>query len=166
VVISFRTNPIAGRSERGHGAGCVGLVCSHGGHLTELLQLVPFLQGFRLFLITYSSTRSIPISETYFVRNIGRNPILMFFSFVKIFVILLRRRPLALISTGAEIAIPAFLVARVIGARTIFIESWCRVEHPSMTGRVMYPLCDHFFVQWADLLLKYGPKARYVGAIF
>ena len=75
-----------------------------------------------------------------------------------------KERPDFLITTGAEIAIPALLVGRFLFRRpTLYIESLARIESPSMTGRICYHLAGRVFVQWPGLLGFYGPKAEYHG---
>jgi UDP-N-acetylglucosamine:LPS N-acetylglucosamine transferase len=81
------------------------------------------------------------------------------------FKILIIEKPKVVISTGAEIAIPVFYMAKLLKIKTIFIESWCRVFEPSTTGKSIYPIADIFFVQWKQLLKKYGKKAKYEGAV-
>lgn len=81
------------------------------------------------------------------------------------FRILRKEKPDLIISTGAELAIPAFYLAKLFRIKTIFIESWTRVVQPTGTGRIVYPVSDVFLVQWEQLLSKYGKKARYEGAI-
>ena len=141
------------------------LVCSHGGHLTEMLQLADAWQGADSFWITYRSARTAQMPRTYLLTNIGINPVRMAIATVRIALILLRERPDAVISTGSEVAIPAFYLARLMGARTIFVEVWTRVRRPTGTGRLVYPVSDHFLVQWPELLERYGHKARFEGSI-
>jgi len=144
----------------------IGLVCSHGGHLTELLYLLEAFEGHEIFFITYESqrTRVLP-HRKYLLDNIGTSPLKMGSALLKISGILLKERPEVIVSTGSEIAIPAFYVAKLMRIRTIFIESWCRVTTRSGTGKLVYPVSDQFLVQWPDLLRLYGSKARYVGAV-
>jgi UDP-N-acetylglucosamine:LPS N-acetylglucosamine transferase len=85
--------------------------------------------------------------------------------FVRVLGVLARERPDWVVSAGAELAIPVFVAAKLLRVRTMFIESLCRVESPSFTGRLVYPLSDFFFVQWPGLRRAYGPKARYAGAV-
>jgi hypothetical protein len=40
-----------------------------------------------------------------------------------------------------------------------------RVERPTLTARLLYPFSDLFIVQWPDLL-KYFPRAKYLGRLF
>jgi UDP-N-acetylglucosamine:LPS N-acetylglucosamine transferase len=141
------------------------LVCSHGGHLTEILQLQEAFEGHDAFFITYDSVRTRHLQRKYLLRNIGTNPILMALAFLTIFRILLKEKPKLIVSTGSEIAIPAFYLAKVLRIKTIFIESWTRVERPTGTGKIVYPVSDVFLVQWEQMLAKYGKKAKYEGAI-
>ena len=99
------------------------------------------------------------------MQNIGTNPLLMARALLSTFRILLREKPKLIVSTGSEIAIPAFYLAKLLRIKTIFIESWTRVDRPTGTGKIVYPVSDVFFVQWEHLLSKYGKKTRYEGAI-
>lgn len=144
----------------------IALVCSHGGHLTEMLYLMDAFGGHNVFFITYDNfrTRELP-HKKYLLENIGTNPVKMLRAFLKIGIILAREKPKVIISTGSEIAIPAFVIARFMGIKTVFIESWCRIKTKSGTGKVVYYLSDLFLVQWPQLLKLYGSKAKYVGAV-
>ena len=144
----------------------IALVCSHGGHLTEMQYIKEAFQGHDIFFVSYDSvrTRNLP-NQKYLIDNIGKNPIKMgiaFFKFLKIFT---TERPDIVVSTGAEIAIPALYIAKIFGAKTIFIECWCRVKTPSAGGKMVYPVADIFLVQWPSLIKIYGKKAQYHGAV-
>jgi hypothetical protein len=53
----------------------------------------------------------------------------------------------------------------LFGAKLISIESMARIERPTLTARMLYPFANLFFVQWPGLL-KYFPKAEYMGRLF
>jgi len=144
----------------------IALVCSHGGHLTEMQCLLEAFQGHDIFFITYDSvrTRKLPYRK-YLIENIGKNPVKMGGAFLKFLKIFRKERPDIVVSTGAEIAIPAFYIAKIFKAKTIFIECWCRVKTSSATGRKIYPIADVFLVQWPDLVKFYGKKAQFRGAV-
>ena len=141
------------------------LVCSHGGHLTEILQLMDAFEDCDTFFITYDSPRTRKLKNAYLFANLGEKPIKLISSLPRMFKILIREKPKVVISTGAEIAIPVFYMAKLLRIKTIFIESWCRVNKPSITGKIVYPIADVFLVQWKQLLEIYGKKARYEGAV-
>lgn len=46
----------------------------------------------------------------------------------------------------------------------VFIESFARVKTLSLAGKLLYPLCDMFLVQWPGLVETY-PRAQYIGML-
>ena len=130
-----------------------------------MLYLMEAFEKHEIFFISYDSVRTRELEQRYLLRNIGKNPVLMAYTFFLMLRILLKEKPKIIVSTGSEIAIPAFYIAKVLGIKTIFIESWTRVLRPTGTGKIVYPIADKFLVQWEPLLEKYGNKAKYKGAI-
>ncbi len=118
------------------------LVCSHGGHLSEMLQLMEAFEGHETFFITYDAARTRELERKYLLRNIGTNPLLMALAFVSTFKIICREKPKLIVSTGSEIAIPAFYLGKLFRIKTIFIESWTRIDRPTGTGKIVYPVSD------------------------
>lgn len=72
-------------------------------------------------------------------------------------------RPDAILSTGAALAVPFFLVGKLFGARLVYVESLTRIDGPSLTGRLVYPLADAYFVQWPQAARR--KRARYAGSL-
>jgi UDP-N-acetylglucosamine:LPS N-acetylglucosamine transferase len=56
--------------------------------------------------------------------------------------------PDVILSTGAAVAVPFFIVGWLRGKRLVYVESFTRISRPALTGRLVYPLADAFFVQW------------------
>lgn len=52
-----------------------------------------------------------------------------------------------------------------MGAKLIYIEVFDRIDKPTMSGKMVYPIADKFIVQW-DEQLKVYPKAVNLGSIF
>ena len=144
----------------------IGLICSHGGHFTELLQVLGAFEGYPTFLLTYKEVSTSNQKSAYYIANIGKNPVAFIFGLIKILFIFLKEKPTILFSTGSEIAVPPFYFGKFFfGAKLIYLECSAQVYHPSLTGRFVYPITDLFLVQWEPLLQQYGPKARYVGGL-
>jgi len=142
------------------------LVCNGGGHLTEMLFLMKAFEGNDVLFLTYDDPRIKNLEyRKYVIENIGTNISKMIKMSFKIFKILRKEKPNLIISTGSEIAIPSFILAKFFRIKTIYIESWCRVKTRSGTGRILYYFSDIFLVQWPNLLKKYGKKARYEGGV-
>jgi beta-1,4-N-acetylglucosaminyltransferase len=141
------------------------LACSHGGHLTEMQRLTDAFKGHDVFFITYDSARTKELFPKYTVNDPGFNPLNYLICLPIMFGILVREKPDLIVSTGAEVAIPVFYVARLLGIKTMFIESLCRLNELSATGRIVYPVTDIFLVQWKELLNKCGKKVQYWGNV-
>jgi UDP-N-acetylglucosamine:LPS N-acetylglucosamine transferase len=60
--------------------------------------------------------------------------------------------PQAIVCVASSIAVPLCSCGRLLGKRTVFIESITRVSHPSTTGKILdrLRLCDRFYVQWPE----------------
>ena len=48
--------------------------------------------------------------------------------------------------------------------RIVFCESFCRVKHLSLTGKLLYPIADRFVVQWPELTQGHR-RAEYIGVL-
>jgi len=141
------------------------LVCSHGGHLTEMLELAEAFEGFEAFYYSYEgeTTRSLP--GVYLTPNKPYSPWRFLVNLVACTRMLRRERPAFVVSTGAEIAIPPFLAAKMLRIPTLYVQCGCQVTKPSRTGRIIIHIADRFFVQWPELLEAYGKKAEYRGSL-
>lgn len=130
------------------------LVCNPGGHLLQMLALESAWQDVEHRWVTLAAADSeslladeaVVFARGPTARNVGnllRN-VLIAWRTVREF------RPDVILSTGAALAIPFFLVGRLHGRRLVYVESFTRVHGPSLSGRIVYPLADAFFVQWQD----------------
>jgi len=144
----------------------IGLICSPGGHLIEVLQLLEAFEGYPFFFLTYKGKTTSNQKNKYYLTNFVKNPLTLIVGILKIFFIFLKERPKVLFSTGSEIAIPCFYIGKFLfRAELIYLECSAQVYHPSLTGRWIYPITDLFLVQWEPLLKQYGSKAKYVGGL-
>jgi beta-1,4-N-acetylglucosaminyltransferase len=144
------------------------LVCSAGGHLAQLYALRPWwerqervwvtfrkadalslLAGERVIWAYHPTTRNIP--------NLLRNLRLAWRE-------LGRLRPDVVVSDGAAVAFPFFLVARMLRIRTVYVEVLDRIDVATLTGRLCYPLSDLFLLQWDDQKRLY-PKGHVIGRL-
>jgi beta-1,4-N-acetylglucosaminyltransferase len=69
--------------------------------------------------------------------------------------------PLCVAALGLEVL---GLLGRV---RIVYVESFCRVDHLSMTGKILFATrsTDRFLVQWEGLAEKLGPRAEFIGRL-
>ncbi len=147
---------------------------SSGGHFEELSCLQSIAQMHETFVVTEGSdlqpdTGPDWAARTYYVPQINRREPLFPLHFIRLFFtswcIMRREKPDCVISTGALATYPVCLIARLMKKKIIYIESFARVDNPSLTGRMMAPLANLFIVQWEEMLQFY-PNAVYTGGIF
>lgn len=141
------------------------LVCSHGGHLNEMLQLSEAFAGHDTFYFCYDAKTTRDLSRAYLIPNMARNPVELVKNVFRVARIFRKECPDLIVSTGAEIAIPVVLVGKIFGVKSLYIECGAQVTRPSFTGRIMYWLADEFYVQWPELLKVYGRRARFEGSL-
>lgn len=145
------------------------LVGSSGGHLTHLYMLKPFWIKHDRFWVTFDKedTRSILKDERVYscyyptnrnIKNLIKNTFLAM-------KILRKEQPDILISSGAAVSVPFFYLAKLMGKKLIYIEVYDRIDKPTMTGKMVYPIVDKFIVQWEEQKKVY-PKAINLGSIF
>lgn len=144
---------------------------SSGGHLDEISCLEKIYTTYDSFLVTENSRfQDVNIGEkTYYVNQLNRKERLFIIKFILLFIksfyILNKESPDCIISTGALVTFPLCVVAKLLGKKVIYIESFARIETLSLTGKLIYRFADLFIVQWDELTKKY-PKAIYRGAIY
>lgn len=143
------------------------LVCSPGGHLLQLLSL----EGAWGDLPRTWVTLSAPDSE-YLLRDerkvFARGPTnrslrALLANLWLAWRVLRRERPDVVLSTGAALAVPFFLVGKLLGVRLVYVESLTRTEELSLSGKLVRPLADAFFVQWPEAAGRRG--VRYAGRL-
>lgn len=145
------------------------LVGSSGGHLAHLNMLKPFWKDQERFWVTFDKedARSILKDEKMYSchfptnRNL-KNLIKNTFLAIKV---LKKEKPDVIISSGAAVAVPFFYIGKLFGAKTVYIEVFDRIDKPTVTGKLVYPVTDKFIVQWEEMKNVY-PKAINLGSIF
>lgn len=144
------------------------LVCSTGGHLTQLHRLSGWWERHERVWVTFdkADARSLLAGEqvrwahhptTRNLPNLLRN--------LGLAVRLLRReRPDVIVSTGAGVAFPFFLLGRLMRIPTVYVEVYDRIDTGTLTGRLCYPLAGLFLLQWPEQRRRY-PRGVVVGRL-
>ena len=145
------------------------LVSSSGGHLTHLYLLKPFWKDKERFWVTFDKqdARSILNNEVVYPCHFPTNRNLknLIMNTILAWRILRKEKPELIISSGAAVAVPFFYIGKLLGVKLIYIEVFDRIDKPTLTGKLVYPIVDEFIVQWEEQLEVY-PKAINLGSIF
>jgi len=145
------------------------LVCSSGGHFLQLHSLKELWREYERFWVTFphKDTQFLLQNEKKYwanyptnrnIKNLIKNIFLAWKILIK------KEKPDIVISTGAGVSVPFIYIARLVGIKTVYIESLARINNLSLSGKLVYPLAHYFLVQWPELAKKYQ-KAKFVGQV-
>lgn len=148
----------------------IAIVGSSGGHLTHMMLLKDFRSKHERFFVTFNkedANSQLKNEKIYYchyptnrnIKNLIKNTFLAW-------KILRKEKPDLIISSGAAIAIPFFLLGKLFfRAKCAYVEVFDRINQGTIAGRFCYHFADVFFVQRKEQLKVYK-KAKYIGSIF
>jgi UDP-N-acetylglucosamine:LPS N-acetylglucosamine transferase len=148
---------------------CVG--ASSGGHMTELVALLEFQDRWpvkpNMFITTMEiSIGALPAGATsYVIGECDRHQTIMALRIlIRSFFIARQERPDVVITTGSLPLALFSLSCKMFGAKIIWIDSISQISQISMSGRLIRPFADLFFVQWPELAER-NANVRYEGEL-
>jgi beta-1,4-N-acetylglucosaminyltransferase len=143
------------------------LICNPGGHLIQMLALKSAWEDLPRIWVTLraADTEALLLGEsTIFAHAPTERSITNLLRNLWLSVAVMRRhRPDVLLSTGGGVTVPLFIIGKLLGARLVYVESLTRVDEPSRSGKLVYPLVDRFFVQWPEAATR--PRMEFVGGL-
>jgi len=129
-------------------------VASSGGHWVQLRRLRPAFEGHDVAYLTTDAGHRAEVGEARFhaVRDGNRtSKLALLVGALQIGWVLVRERPDIVISTGAAPGYLAIRGARLLGARTMWIDSVANAEKLSLSGRLASDKADVCLTQWPHL---------------
>jgi UDP-N-acetylglucosamine--N-acetylmuramyl-(pentapeptide) pyrophosphoryl-undecaprenol N-acetylglucosamine transferase len=81
----------------------------------------------------------------------GRSPAAALRNVLAATRVVIRHRPRTVVTSGAGVVAPFCALARLAGARLLFVETMARVNKPSMTARLLSRIASRVVVQWPEL---------------
>jgi UDP-N-acetylglucosamine:LPS N-acetylglucosamine transferase len=129
-------------------------IASGGGHWIELVRLRPLLEQHDVEFYSTNKGFADTVKGHPFqlVPEVSRwSKWRVFPAFVRMVRMMRRSKPQVVISTGAAPGVLGLLAGKLVGARTIWIESICHAEHISLSGRIALRFCDRVYTQWPHL---------------
>lgn len=145
------------------------LVSSTGGHLDHLVVLKPWWSRYERMWVTFdkADARSVLGEEkiAWAHHPTTRNIPNMFRNFGVAWRVMRTFRPHVVVTSGAGVAFPFFVLAKVFRVRTVYLEVYDRIDSRTLTGRLCRPLSDLFAVQWEQQRQMY-PNSVLIGELF
>ncbi|WP_293982736.1 PssD/Cps14F family polysaccharide biosynthesis glycosyltransferase [uncultured Clostridium sp.] len=146
-------------------------ISSSGGHFEQLMMLKPLMDKYKSFIVTEKTNYKVSGGNRtiYYLDQVNRNEKLFVLKMIKnslkTLKIFIKEKPDVIITTGVLSAIPMCIIGKIFRKKLIYIESFAKVNTPTLTGKLIYKFADQFYVQWRDMLKIY-PEAIYRGGIY
>ena len=141
-------------------------VASIGGHWVQLLRIVrPMEERYEVvYLCTHPKCETmVEGRKFYLIKDYSRwdawKMIPSFFSLLKI---VWKEKPSAIITTGAAPGLMCLLAGKILGKKTIWIDSIANVQHLSASGKIASKFASKIYTQWKDVATE---KVTYAGNI-
>jgi exopolysaccharide biosynthesis glucuronosyltransferase PssD len=141
-------------------------VSSGGGHWVQLLRVMPAFAECDVTFVTVHDFYRSQVTEYrfYTVNDATRwNKFGLIRMTSQLAWIIWKEKPEIVVSTGAAPGYVALRLARLMGARTIWLDSIANVERLSMSGQRIGRYADLWLTQWAHLARAEGP--HYAGSV-
>lgn len=141
-------------------------VSSGGGHWVQLLRIKSAFTGCEVAFVTVheSYQAQVPNHKFYVVNDANlRDKLGLVKSACRLAWIVWNEKPDFVVSTGAAPGYLALRFGRMLGARTIWLDSIANVEELSMSGRRIGYYVDLWLTQWPHLARPEGP--HYTGSV-
>lgn len=144
-------------------------VASGGGHWVQLLRLMPAFEGCDVAFLTINKAyRSQAQGRRFYTVNDATrwNKLALLVMCLRIAWILHKERPHVIISTGAAPGYFALRLGRMMGIKTVWIDSIANVERLSLSGERIGKHADFWLTQWPHLAAGVGEAGPlYRGAV-
>lgn len=152
-------------------------VASAGGHWVQLLRLRPAWEGCDCTYVVTRSGYKVPgcneaamegEPRVYAVKdaNLSRKPALLV-QLAQMIYLLLKERPDVVVTTGASVGYFAVRLGKLLGARTVWVDSIANADEMSVSGQRVRPYADLWLTQWPGVAEQEGGAhhPRYVGSV-
>lgn len=141
-------------------------VASGGGHWIQMLRLAPAFLGAEVHFATTDRSASHQVSPAplHVYPDANKDtPLRLALCAIRLAWLVLRIRPDVVVSTGAAGGFLAIRLARLTGARTMFIDSIANARELSISARLALGVADRVLSQWPRVAEITG--AEYRGAV-
>ncbi len=136
-------------------------IASAGGHWQQLMRLRDAFEDQHVVFVTTNADNAsdVPDDNLYVVTDSNRHePVRMLRTIAEMIACVARERPDVVMSTGAAPGLLGILFGRIVGAKTIWIDSVANAEEVSLSGRLATRIAQQSLTQWPHLARPGGPE--------
>ena len=133
---------------------------SSGGHWIQMLRLRPAFEGCQVTYVTTYADYECDVEGERFRSIVDANrtqKCKLLISALSILWVILTERPDVILSTGAAPGFFAIRIGKLLGKRTIWLDSIANAEELSMSGHRVAKHADMWLTQWEHLAKAQGP---------
>ncbi|MBW6506888.1 MAG: UDP-N-acetylglucosamine--LPS N-acetylglucosamine transferase [Rhodobacteraceae bacterium] len=160
---------MAKRDRTGHSRDGIHVlaVASGGGHWSEMMQIAAAFDGARR--VDYATTdirlaEEADIQARHAIKDYSQTePLRLLAGALETGRLVWRLRPDVVISTGAAPGLLCLFWGRIIGARTIWVDSIANAERLSLSGRLASQFATLTLTQWESL--ADGARVQFAGSV-
>lgn len=138
-------------------------ISSGGGHWLQLQRIKVCFEGHDIAYATVHAAARAEVAGArfYALRDASRwNKFGLIVLAAQTLRIVIRERPDVLVTTGAAPGFLGLLFGKLLGARTLWIDSIANAEKLSLSGRLAGRFADLWLTQWPQLERPKGPHFR------
>jgi len=142
-------------------------VASGGGHWIQLLRLRPAFAGHLTTFVSVdpAAAKDVAPARYFAICDANRDTKLKLLTLTaQLAFIVGRVRPHVIVTTGAAPGYVAVRLGRIVGARTMFIDSVANARDLSLSARLAEAHVDRLMTQWPPVAASTG--ADYAGSVF
>ena len=136
-----------------------------GGHWTQMQRITSSFSGHEVIYISTLKgyAKEVPTNKYYLVKDASAwskfSLIVLFFQLMKIVI---NERPDVVVTTGAAPGLFAIIISRLLGAKTIWLDSIANYEQISFSGRLAKYFTHLHLTQWKHLTSQ---KTQFSGKV-
>lgn len=142
-------------------------VASIGGHWIQLLRIArPMEEHYEMVYVSTHPKCATMVEGQKFCQtpDFSRSDVWKLIpSFLNAFKTIRKEKPDAIITTGAAPGLMYLLAGKLLGKKTIWIDSIANAEHLSASGRMASKFASRTYTQWKNLA---EGKIQYAGKVF
>ncbi len=129
------------------------LVCTMGGHFEQMTNLFDFYSHYNHFWITNRNKQTeghLENEKVYYIDTAHfKKPWTYLNQMMPVLKILRGEKPTHILSTGSgRTALIPFLLSRLLGIKFIYIDTFSRVQKPSLFGSFVLNTRNKIYTQW------------------
>lgn len=143
------------------------LVSSSGGHWVQMSKILEAFEGLDVDVATVypSAVDGLEIRRLYLIKDFNRDtPLRAVTGLYSVLIAVWNSPATHIVSTGALPGLVALMFGRLLGRRTLWLDSIANARKMSMSGRLAIHVAHETLSQWEEVAARHS-RVRYEGRV-